>query len=273
MERLLGDRWFYCPSKESFANPADFNLAHESVFFPSGSAKLHGWFFPAETEPKGTVVHCHGNGGNVSGHFQYVAWMPSHGWNVLCFDYQGFGRSEGRPGRPATIADANAALDYVKSRDDVDKTRLLMFGQSLGGTVAIVTAAGRDDLRGVAVEGAFSDYRRAAHFVCRQSILLWGAAPLVSRLLIARGYDAIDYIDRITPASTFFITGTADRICDYRQTVELHEAAPSPKSLWVIDGGQHIDAITGTDGEGPRRLDSFFSTCVDRQPAALSTSV
>jgi len=264
MRRLRGDRWFYHPSKQVYANPEESELAYESVCFRSEGHRLHGWFFPSALDAKGTVIHCHGNGGNITGHFQFVAWMPAWGWNVFCFDYQGFGQSQGRPTRAGTIADTRAAIDYVLSREDLDRQRVMLFGQSLGGAVAIAAAAGRRDLCGVAVEGAFSDYRREARFVCKQSLLLWSFAPLVSLLLIEPGHDPLDCVARIAPTPTFFITGTADRICDYRQTLDLHRAAREPKSLWVIEGGRHTGALTETDGEGPRRLDAFFSECAEK---------
>jgi fermentation-respiration switch protein FrsA (DUF1100 family) len=262
---MTGDRWFYHPTREVYAFPEDFALAYEPVQFASDGARLHGWFLPSQGPAKGTVIHCHGNAGNITGHFPFVAWMPAFGWNVLVFDYQGFGQSEGRPTRPGTIADANAAIDYARSRGDVDEDRLVLFGQSLGGAIGIVAAAGRNDLRGVAIEGAFADYRREARFVCKHNFLLWGAAPLTG-LLVAPGYDPIDYVSRIAPTPTLFITGTADTICDYRHTLELHEAAGEPKSLWVIQDGHHTAALTDTDNEGQHRLDGFFDQCVGKSP-------
>jgi predicted alpha/beta-fold hydrolase len=122
MSKTRGDHWFYHPTQYEYGYPEDEDLAYESVRFPSGDERLHGWFFPAASDPKGTVIHCHGNAGNITGHFQFVAWMPSCGWNVLVFDYRGFGRSTGRPTRAGTVADVNAAIDYAGSRGDVDKS-------------------------------------------------------------------------------------------------------------------------------------------------------
>ncbi len=265
MKRLAGDRWFYHPTQKMYAAPEESDLQYESVFFESDGMRLHGWFFPAErgerAAPLGTVVHCHGNAGNITGHFEYVAWMPKRGWNVFVFDYRGFGLSDGSPSRPGTVADAHAAIDYVRSRSDVDAGRIVLFGQSLGGAVGITAAARRDDLRGVAIEGAFSNYRREARFVCGRSILLWGVAPL-TRWLVAAGYDPIDSVGLLAPTPIFFITGTGDTICDPRQTLDMHSAAAEPKSLWVIDGGLHTGALVDTEGEGMRRLHEFFRGCI-----------
>lgn len=262
MHESFGDRMFYHPSSEAYGHPDEFGLAFESVRFEGGAGRLHGWFFPAEGEPRGTVVHCHGNGGNITGHFKYITGMPARGWNVLCFDYRGFGESEGSPDRKGTIADTRAAIDYARARSGANGVAL--FGQSLGGAVGIVAAAADGGLAAVAVEGAFSDYRLAARFFCKQSILLWGMAPFVGRFFVSDGLDPIDHVARVAPTPMFFITGSADTVCDHRQTLNLHAAAGEPKSLWVIDGGGHTGALDETDGEGVRRLDEFFGRHVGR---------
>jgi len=263
MRKIAGDRWFYHPSQAVYAAPEEIDLPYESVHFASGALTLHGWFFPATGagEAKGTIVHCHGNGGNITGHFKFIAWLPAMGWNVFAFDYRGFGRSEGDPTRAGTIADAHAAVEYVQSRPDVASDRVVVLGQSLGASVAIVVAAQRDDLAGAVIEGAFSSYRGAAAFVCRQSLFLWGVAPF-TKMLVGSGLDPIDFVGNGLSLPKLFITGTADRICDHRQTVALHATASDPKELWVIPGGAHLEALRDADGEGRSRVEGFLSRCV-----------
>ncbi len=132
MTQLKGDRWFFYPTQTEYAHPDEFGLPFESVHFESEGNLLHGWYFPSEGRAKGTIVHCHGNAGNVTGHFKFVTSMPKRGWNVFCFDYRGFGRSRGTPTRPGAVADTHAAVDYLITRRDVDPTRIALFGQSLG---------------------------------------------------------------------------------------------------------------------------------------------
>ncbi|HUU85716.1 MAG TPA: alpha/beta hydrolase [Phycisphaerae bacterium] len=259
-----GDRFFHFPTHKLYDRPEEHGLVYESVFFDSrDGVRLHAWFFPAvgdvrepsltrPTDPgsatvrrraKGTVVHCHGNAGNITGHYRFVAWLPKRGWNVLCFDYRGYGESQGRATRQGTLLDTHAAIDYVRTRDEVDPSRIVLFGQSLGGVVGIVAAAQRDDLAALAVEGAFAGYQQEALFVCRNTWWLWGAAGLVSRWFVASGCDAIDYIDRIGSIPKLFMCGTEDGIVDYRQTLALHQRACDPKELWVLDGNGHTEAL------------------------------
>ncbi len=257
-----GDRLFYFPTKDVYGGPETYGLSYESVNVDSEGESLHGWFFPAMGEAIGTLVHFHGNAGNISGHFEQVRWLPASHWNVFCFDYRGYGQSTGQTTRSGTIADGRAAIKYVKSRSDVDSNRLVVFGQSLGGAVAIVVTAQQDGICGLAVEGAFSSYRTEALFVGKQNLLLAPVAGLVTRILISPGDDPIDWVGRIAPTPILFICGINDRIVDYRQTVALHEAAGKPKSLWIIEGGGHTDSMREQPGRD--RLDQFFRSCVEQ---------
>lgn len=265
MTRMRGDRWFYHPSRETYALPDEVGLQYAEVTFDSEGHALAGWFFPAVNPhgaaPKGTVVHCHGNGGNMSGHFPFIAWMPVMGWNVLMFDYRGFGQSPGTPTRAGTVADAGAAIDYVLTRGDVDASRVVLFGQSLGGAVGIVAAAKRKNIRGIVVEGAFADYQREAKYFTRQVWFMWGLLPFTG-MLVGSGLDPIDYVGELAPIPTFFIGGARDNVCPCSQTIELYEAAGEPKHLWIVEDGEHTGAVTETNGEGMRRIDTFLTDCV-----------
>ncbi|MFQ6047831.1 MAG: alpha/beta hydrolase, partial [Phycisphaerae bacterium] len=211
---------------------------------------------------RGTVVHCHGNAGNVSGHFEHVHWLPHEGWNLLCFDYRGYGRSDGRPRRRGTIDDAHAAIDYVRSRDDVDADRVVLFGQSIGGAIAIVAAAERDDVCGLATEGAFTTYREAARCALRQQWWTWGMSWIASRLLISKGSDPIDHVGRICPRPILIIQGTEDEIIDWRMGQQLYDAAGQPKQLWIVRGAGHTDVLELMLEVARARLLDFFEWCV-----------
>ncbi len=261
----IGDGLFYYPTRQEYGRPETHGLKYQSVCFAGADgSQLHGWFFPAAGDAFGTIVHLHGNAGNITGHFESVKWLPEAGWNVFCFDYRGYGQSTGRPTRQGTIEDGLAAVEYAGSRSDVDADGIVLFGQSLGGAVGIVVAARCLQVCGIAVEGAFSRYRNEAAFVCRQNMLISSLAGLLARFIISEGHDPIDWVADIAPRPTLFVCGTNDRIVDHRQTIALHEAAGRPKTLHVIEGGGHTDSIC--EAEGRQRFAEFFRRCVDRTP-------
>jgi len=257
------DGFFYHPTRKVYTTPEELGVDCESVGFTSGDGtRLAGLFIPGYPPATGTVLHLHGNAGNVTAHLGNVAWLPALGWNVLCFDYRGYGRSEGWPSRDGTLADAHAALDYLLNRPDVDARRVVAFGESLGGAISIVLAAQRQEIRGLATDGAFSHYRRIARWTLRQNPLLLVLGWWVPKWLMVDGLDPIDHVARIGPRPVLFMHGSADRIVPLRMAEELHAAAGDPKELWIMEGMDHYQALHELPGEVHPRLDGFFRRCV-----------
>lgn len=263
---------FYYPNTQVYGSPRDLDLAYESLDFSAADGTaLHGLFFPAQGRTRGTVLHLHGNAGNVSGHFQHVAWLPAAGWNVFCFDYRGYGKSQGRTTRQGTVNDAHGALDYLLSRPELASDCIVAFGQSLGGAVGIVLAAQRREIRAIAVDGAFDDYRRVAfHHVMRNPLLLvvgfW-----VPWLLMDKGLDPIDYVGRIAPRPILIVQGTKDRVVSAKMAERLHAAAGEPKELWLVEGADHYEALRDLPHLSQPRLLRFFETALTRAVPPPST--
>ena len=165
---------FYYPDHTDYGTPAQQGLRYEDVRFASkDGTPLHGWFVPAQCPAesslhpaacpaRATVIHFHGNAQNLSAHWAAVRHLPAEGYNVFLFDYRGYGQSGGTPSQQGLFDDGNAALDYVRTRSDVDKEKLLVFGQSLGGTnaIAVVGAGNKAGVRAVAIESTFASYSK-----------------------------------------------------------------------------------------------------------------
>lgn len=261
--RLLSfdcNRIFYHPDRRDRGSPADEGVAYEDVFFAGADGlRLHGWFMPAGPAPaRGTVLHIHGNAANITGHYAFVHWLPASGYNVLTFDYRGFGRSEGRPTRRGTVHDAHAALDYLRGRGDVDPDRIVVFGQSIGGGVAAVLAAERrDQIRAVALDSVFTSHRDIVRFHVHRNLLLTALAWWLPRL-VANGLDAIDHVAEIAPLPIFFIHGRSDRITPWTGSQRLCDTAGRPKDIWLIDGMDHTEVWEEQPQIARTRLLDFF---------------
>lgn len=235
---------FYYPDSMLYDTPKRAGLDYEKVFFKSvDGTRLSGWFIPAvgvasPRDAKGTVIHLHGNAQNMTAHWQFVQWMPLRGFNLFVFDYRGYGESDGRPNPKGVFEDAVAALDHVRSRSDVDHDRLLVFGQSLGGTVAIAAAgASPQGVRAVAVEAPFFSYSAIAndHFP--------GAGSMMDDT-----YSASKYVTKLAPIPLLFFHGTNDLVVPYSHSVNLMALAGEPKRLITIEGGEHVDTFSGRHG-------------------------
>src|SRR3954470_21194605 len=157
---------FFQPSPTIYGSPGIYGINYEPVELRAADGTaLFAWFMPARGEARATVLYLHGNAENISAHFANVAWMPAAGFNVLALDYRGYGGSEGRPSLEGVQLDIDAGMRTLLERRDVDPRRIILFGQSLGGALAIYYAAHgehRDRLRAVIADSAFSDYRLVA---------------------------------------------------------------------------------------------------------------
>jgi len=246
---------FYHPDRKVYRTPAQDGLKYEEVAFPSGDGTmLSGWFIPATTAAKGTVIHFHGNAQNMTSHYSFVSWIPQNGFNLFVFDYRGYGASAGRPSRKGVYQDSTAAIKYVQSRDDVDPSRIIVFGQSLGGANAIAAIGGGefDGIVGVVSDSAFSSYQEVGKDHVAGSL-----KPLAGSLL-TNSYSPVDVVGRISPAPLVIMHGTADRVVPYYHAELLYDSAKAPRELWTLHGGGHTDALTTRRNEMTQRLLKCF---------------
>ena len=122
------------------------------VDFPSGGIRCAGWLtVPPAAGPHPAVVLAHGLGATHDMMLsQYEQHFAAAGIATLAFDYRYTGASDGQPRQhismPAQRADVGAALDYLKTRPELDATRLGLWGTSLGGMNVVRVAATRRDV-------------------------------------------------------------------------------------------------------------------------------
>ena len=247
------DSLFYRPGHARVPAPADLGLFAEVVTFaaPRGP-KLHGWWLPAAGIVQGTVVYCHGNTGNLGNHVEWIKWLPAHGFQVLTFDYRGYGNSEGSLTRRGTIDDAIAAIDFALSRDPL---RVVVFGHSLGGAIGINAVAERPAVRGIVAESTFPSYREAAR----------GSVPGLGWLLqflVSDGDDPDDVLDKIPPRPLLVVHGDKDRIVPLSIGMQLFERAEVPKTLHVVAGNGHRTPWAREGAKFERLLVDFFVAAI-----------
>lgn len=254
-------RLLYYPTDREYGRPSDAGYRYEEVTFPSrDGTRLAGWFVPAVGPPKGTILHFHGNAQNMTAHFAFVSWLPREGFNVFVFDYRGYGKSEGRPGRKGVHEDSCAALAYLRSRPDIDTSRLLILGQSLGGAnaLAAIHSEGADGIRAVALDSSFYSYRLIARDTIKHIPVLGLLRWPLSFVVISNAKSPSATIGRLPPIPVLIFHGADDRVVPFRHGRLLFERAGEPRTLVAIPRGGHTVALVHQDPAFRKQLVDLY---------------
>jgi fermentation-respiration switch protein FrsA (DUF1100 family) len=217
------------PGVELLAEQAP--VAVEEVFLDTeDGVRIHSFFLPAPGATR-ALLFLHGNAGNASHRIPNAVLLQHLGAHVLLLDYRGYGRSQGRPSERGLYADARAGLAYLRERRGLPPGRVVVFGRSLGGAVAVQLAA-ENELAGVILESTWSSLADAArvHF---------GAA---AAWLVHGRYDSAATISRVR-APLLFVHGDRDDIVPLALGRRLYEAAPEPKAFETLRGAGHNDTL------------------------------
>ena len=230
-------RFVYFPHRleEGEASPETWGLPRaETVFLEAeDGVRLHGWWLPAPPgiPSRGAAIYLHGNAGHLA-HRAGMGLALSHvGLDVLLIDYRGYGLSEGAPDEAGLYRDAEAAWRYVTSTRGVPPGCVLLFGESLGGAVAVELATGVPVGALVLVAPLPGTVRIArAHYPLPDFLLDWPD----------HRFDALSRIGRIE-APILFAHGDEDRVIPRAEGRLLYQAASDPKYWYDAQGYGHND--------------------------------
>lgn len=219
----------YAPREfpEEWTPPARLPL--EEVAVEAEGARLYAWWIE-HRRATAAVVYCHGSTGNVTDRLEIVRVLRRLRLHVLAFDYRGYGRSTGSPTEKGLYRDVRAALDHVHRERGVPWDRVLLFGQSLGGAVAIEGARSRP-VAGLVVQSTFTDLRDMARHSHPGTLLPW---------ITRNEFRSIDKIADLRMEKLFLHGGDDDRV-PVAMGRELFEAAVEPKAWMEIPGAGHHD--------------------------------
>ncbi|UCD19663.1 MAG: alpha/beta hydrolase [candidate division WOR-3 bacterium] len=224
----------------------------EPVVLTSMGNSIYGFFVkgdPDSVENNGvTILYCHGRSDNINRYWVRVEYLWEMGFNVFIFDYQGYGMSEGSPTGEALYSDGVAALDYVRTRVDVDPSRIVYYGWSLGTFVATYLAADIIHPSALILEAAIA----SATVLLRDSALL----SLTGSYVVDADFDNEKRIDLIASPLLMMHGREDDYIVFDRHVPLLWDKAVQPKeSLWVDDAAH--DDIPETLGA------TYHATVID----------
>lgn len=176
------------PDKKYIRLPQNEGLIYKELpVLTEDGYKIKTWFFPAQDMPtkkaksermlpyktlskesRPTIVICNGDAGNMSYQQIFLAKIyTANGYNVVTFDWRGFGESSDFPMNEnylcytEMLADYEAVINTVKEQREVDKKRIYLFGWSTGGYLSMITAYRNEYVAGIFAIGMASCFEEA----------------------------------------------------------------------------------------------------------------
>ena len=245
--RYFETRGIYYPTKEIILTPTNAGLKYEDVVFTTeNDLRLNGWFIPSQN-PRGSLIFCHGNAGNISHRIEIIEIFNKLNLNVFIFDYRGYGKSQGSPSEQGLYQDAQAAYKYLLSRRDIDKEAIVVYGKSIGANVAIDLASKVNAAALISESGFTSAYEMGRR--------LFPYLPI--KWIITTKFDALAKIKDITTPK-LIIHSRDDEIIPFKLGRRLFEAAAEPKEFYQMQG-THNEAVFLAKQEYSLNLDHFLS--------------
>jgi uncharacterized protein len=244
LERLF----VYYPIRQIREDPGTIGLSYQDVSLNTeDGVRVHGWFIPCEGARR-TVLIFHGNAGNIGDRLSYIELFHELDTHVFIIDYRGYGKSEGKPFEEGLYRDATAAFSWWAKERQPAGEKLILFGESLGGAVAVNLAA-RVAPAGLILQSTFT----SAKDMAKTNILFRLMFPLTN----VRFDSATDIVRVACPK--LVIHGTRDEIVPYRMGEILYERMASPKWFYSVPEAGHNDLLWIAGAEYGRQLRTFLS--------------
>lgn len=267
--------FIYRPKAETALLPSApaFDLPYEDVWISiaDSSEKLHGWWIPApsvgeeyraiENEPSNilktpkVMLYFCGVGRNM-GDYNYLARVAAFrqlGFSVLVVDYRGYGQSKGDfPSESQVYQDAEAAWNYLRTVREIQPEQILIYGESLGGAIALNLAIQHPQAGGLIMQSSFTSMADAVR--SRRFLQLFP-----TDLLLTERFNSIEKI-RSLQIPVLFLHGWNDSVVPAFMSQQLYDAAPHPKQLFFIAGADHVRIYQPADRSYLQAIQRFVES-------------
>jgi pimeloyl-ACP methyl ester carboxylesterase len=263
------------PQKEYNVRPENYALIYKDLnIITDDGLKIKTWFFPAQDSipkdewykaakhpvkkeykikydlPRPTIILCDGDAGNMTYQLPFAKELVGYGYNVVTFDWRGFGESDSWQTNedllvyPEYLLDYNAVINEVAKQNEVDKQRIGLFGFSTGAYLSFATFYKQPELKAFAGRGLLTDLKSAV-----------GSIKQVipdKKIIIPE-----DYPENLMPINIaskidrpcFLVVGELDKRTPVSMSITIFNLLKGEKQLWVVNNATHGGAT------GPEFID------------------
>ncbi|PKC09272.1 alpha/beta-hydrolase [Rhizophagus irregularis] len=228
-------------SRKFVSKPSEYGIPYSEIkLFTKDNVRLRAFVckqpIDREAKKRPTIIMFHGNGGNM-GHRLPIAriFYLELNYNVILLSYRGYGRSEGTPAEKGLRIDAQTVLDYVSKHEIFKETKIIIYGQSLGGAVAIdLVSKNESKVSALIIENTFLSIL-IPHLIPKFSFLRYFS------FLCWQNWRSENSIQKIKFIPILFLSGTKDEIIPQEHMKGLFELTKTSggKEWLEFSNGNH----------------------------------
>ncbi len=265
MLSLVGcNHLFYYPTKNLFPQPKhqDFRSEEVTLKTPDG-LKLTAWVFRPHGSLAGNILQFHGNAENISTHIYGLLWLVQYGFQVVTFDYRGYGSSQGEPSRAGLVTDGRTVLRWICQDKRFAGLDTVVVGQSLGGAVAVPSLALEKTpcAKLLVLDSTFASYRKVAQAKLSELWLTWPLQWPLS-FLVSDEYSSRDYINQLK-LPLLAIHATEDPVVPFSEGMRLYKSYSGKTTIWEVPGVSHTAALGQPQGPYQEKFSRFLCEHLD----------
>lgn len=241
------ERLLFIPTHDIYRTPASNGWRYDELELRVNGEKTRGWFVYGPQPSRGTMLFSHGNAGNIADRLESIGILRGMGFDVLAYDYGGYGLSTGHASEQRCYADVRAMWRYLTEEREIPPEKIVLFGRSLGAAVSCDLAA-EVSAGAVIIESTFLSVPAMAQ-------RLYPIFP--SRWLAHIQFDNAEKIRHIDEP-ILVVHSPEDTIIPYAHGRRLFELASGPKRFLEIHG-DHNDGFWRSGTAYTDGLDAFLS--------------
>lgn len=246
---LISDRLLFQPREP------DYEHLQNEVRIPTTDGETLNAVYLENHDAEFTLLFSHGNAEDLGNVVPFMQEYFGEHYSILMYDYRGYGTSEGSPSYRKVKDDASAAYRWLTDKKKTAPQRIIAHGRSLGGALAVWTAA-HHKVGGLIVESSF-----ASAFRVRTGVALLPWDKFNSEKLI-----------RNVQCPILIIHGIEDSVIPFRHAKLLFDAAPEPKEHLWIEGAEHMNYAYVAEERYAGTINGFILTHLNPNAPAQSQS-
>jgi abhydrolase domain-containing protein 17 len=216
---------YFCGDRQLFQpHPASYRDTPDLIRLSTPNGQTISAQYLTHAAAQYTILYSHGNAQDLGDIRPILEDLRGLKFNILAYDYRGYGTSQGTPSEANAYQDIQTAYRFLTQHHGIKGDRIILLGQSIGSGPSVYLAT-QQPIAGLIIQSGFvSAFRIVVPF------------PLLP-------FDKFPNGDRISQvhAPVLVVHGTTDQLIPFWQAKALYGAANQPKDLVPIQGAGHND--------------------------------